>query len=219
MGSFQRTNAVNPEGFIRGAARVLIAPLSQTFPTKISDVIVLASGASQYDSVSGWTDIGSTKTGVNIARNNAEETFEVDQVQGDIASQPTGWDMSVGTALAEVTTDNIARVWESAAPTLDAAVTTGPEKTLGLGQPESYTQRRLAVLFQRPAIRDAVTGATTSGKIRAYIFRKVQRTPQDSSFTHQKTGEQATLPIRWKCLADDTVTNTDFRFGVIIDQV
>lgn len=215
MGTFHRTNAVNPEGFIRGAARVMIAPISQAWPTELADLIVLASGGTQYDATAGWTELGSTKTGVNIARNNSEESFDVDQVQGDIASQPTGWEMSVGTALAEVTLDRIAQVWESAAPTTDATPATGSEKHLGLGSPEAYTQRRLAVLFKRPT--DPNTG--TPGKIRAYVFRKVQRTPQDSSFTHQKTGEQATLPIRWRCLADDTVTDINFRFGEIIDQV
>src|SRR4051795_5658104 len=127
MGSFQRTN-ITPEGFIRGAARVLIAPYTQTWPTKIDDIILLASGASQYDARSGWSDLGATKTGVNIARNNTEESFDVDQIQSDIASQPTGWTMSVGTALAEVTLDRISYVWEGATVTTDASPPTGSEK-------------------------------------------------------------------------------------------
>lgn len=214
MGTFHRTN-ITPEGFIRGAARIMVAPLTLPWPTKIGDIIALASGASQYDAASGWSDLGATKTGVNISRNNAEEEFTVDQIQGAIASQPTSWEMSVGTALAEVTLDRIGYVWEGAAITTDATPPTGAEKHLTLGQPEQYSTRRLAVLFQRQ--RDPNTGA--AGKIRAYVFRKVQRMPQDSSFTHQPTGEQATLPIRWRCLADDTVNNVDARFGEIIDQV
>ena len=207
MGSFLRTN-ITDEGFIRGAARVLIAPMATAFPAKIADVINLASGANQYDPASGWSDLGATKTGIQIVRNNSEETFDVDQIQGDIASEPTGWEMNVGTALAEVTLEKIAIAWETADPTTDNTPSTGAEKHLALGQPSSYTQRRLAVLFQRP-----------NGKIRAYVFRKTQKMPQESSFTHQKTGEQATLPIRWRCLADDTVADVNARFGEIIDQV
>lgn len=206
MGSFLRTN-ITDEGFIRGAARIMIAPKAQTWPTKIGDLITLATGATQYDPASGWSDLGATKTGIQIVRNNAEETFDVDQIQGDIASEPTGWEMNVGTALAEVTLEKIAIAWETGAVTTDATPTTGAEKHLTLGQPASYTQRRLAVLFQRP-----------NGKIRAYVFRKVQRMPQESSFTHAKTGEQATLPVRWRCLADDTVADVGARFGEIIDQ-
>lgn len=207
MGSFLRTN-ITDEGFIRGAARILIAPTTVAFPSKIGDVITLASGATQYDPASGWSDLGATKTGIQIVRNNSEETFDVDQIQGDIASAPTAWEMNVGTALAEVTLEKIAIAWETADPTTDATPTTGSEKHLGLGEPSSYVQRRLAVLFQRP-----------NGKIRAYIFRKTQHMPQESSFTHQKTGEQASLPMRWRCLADDTVTDVNARFGEIVDQI
>jgi hypothetical protein len=206
MGSFHRTN-INEEGFIRGAGRLLVANTSVAFPSEISDLIVLDAGGTQYDPQTGWTELGATKTGIQIARNNAEEEFDVDQIQGAIASEPTNWEMSVGTALAEVTLERIDYVWEGGGVTTDTA-TTPDEKHLSLGQPVSYRQRRLAVLFQRP-----------NGKIRAYIFRKTQRTPQESAFTHQKTGEQATLPIRWKCLADETVADVNARFGEIIDQV
>ena len=208
MGSFHRTN-ITPEGFIRGAARLLIAPYNQPFPNRVEDVILLASGGTQYDAVSGWSDLGATKTGVNVARNNAEETFDVDQIESDIATQPTSWEMSVGTALAEVTLAHMAEVWEGS----DVTTNSSGQKVLGLGAPDSYTRRRLAVVFQRPKLDDG-----TVGKCRAFVFRRAQRTPQDSSFTFQKTGEQQQLPHRWKCLADDTVGDPDYQFGVVFDE-
>lgn len=207
MGSFLRTN-ITDEGFIRGAARLVIAdPVAVSFPTMISDIIVLTTGATQFDTTSGWSDLGATKTGIQIVRNNAEETFEVDQIQGDIGSSPTNWEMNVGTALAEVTLERIKEAWEGGEITTNNTPDV-PEKNLPLGQPVSYTQRRLAVLFQRP-----------NGNIRAYVFRKVQRMPQESAFTHQKTGEQLQVPMRWRALADDTVADVNARFGVIFDQV
>jgi hypothetical protein len=63
------------------------------------------------------------------------------------------------------------------------------------------------VLFQRP-----------NGKIRAYLFHKVQRLPQESSITHAKTGEQISIPIRFKVLADSSVTDIYKRFFVVRDQ-
>lgn len=207
MAGFHRTNAADPEAFIKGAARVLSSPYAQTFPSVINDIIKLATGVTQYDPQSGWTDLGATKTGIQIVRNNTEETYDVDQIMGEIGSEPTNWEMNVGTALAEVTLEHIAYVWEGGNVTTNT--TPNPdEKILGIGMPVSYVQRRLAVLFPRP-----------NGNIRAYVFRKVQRQPQESSFTHAKTGEQATLPIRWRCLADDTVADVDSRFGTIFDQV
>lgn len=168
----------------------------------------ISQSGDQYRAKGVWQELGATKTGIQIARNNAEEEFDVDQIQGAIASQPTNWEMSVGSALAEVTLDRIQYIWEGGTVTTDNAPATGPEKHLVLGQPVSYTQRRLAVVFQRP-----------NGKIRAYCFRKTQRLPQESAFTHQKTGEQATLPQRWRCLADDAVVDVNARFGEIIDQI
>src|SRR5438270_1562079 len=40
---------VNDRSFIRGAARLLVAPITQAFPQKISDVIALAATTGQSD--------------------------------------------------------------------------------------------------------------------------------------------------------------------------
>lgn len=211
MPDFHRTS-VTDTSFIRGAARLLIAPMTQAFPTKISDVINLGSVgppvvAASYDAQTGWIDLGATKTGVQITINNAEETFDIDQALADIASQPTSWECSVGTQLAEFTPEKMQIAWEGSAITTDATPPEGSEKEIGFGQPTSYTQRMLAVLFQRP-----------NGKIRGYFFRKVQRMPQESSVTHAKTGEQISIPIRFKALADTSVTDIYKRFFIIRDQ-
>lgn len=207
MADFHRTSVDN-RSFVRGAARLLIAPYTQARPLKIGDVIALASasGVALYDAASGWTDLGATKTGIQITVNNSEESFDVDQIMGDISSAPTGWECSVGTQLAEMTPEKMSVAWEGSAITLDSGPTL-PEQEIGFGQPTAYTQRRLAVVFQRP-----------SGRIRAYLFHKVQRMPQESSVTHAKTGEQISLPIRFRALADTTVTDPFKRFFIIRDQ-
>lgn len=160
-----------------------------------------------YAAKSEWTDLGATKTGIQITLNNAEESFDIDQVMGDIASAPTSWECSVGTQLAEFTPEKMQVAWEGSAITVDTTPESGPEKEIGFGQPVSYTQRRMAVLFQRP-----------NGKIRGYFFRKVQRSPQASAVTHAKTGEQISIPMLWKCLADTTVEDVYKRFFIIRDQ-
>jgi hypothetical protein len=212
MPDFHRTN-VTDTSFIRGAARILIAPTSVAFPVKIDDVIDLGTPVgppivpATYDAQTGWVDLGATKTGIQITINNAEETFDIDQALADIASQPTSWECSVGTQLAEFTPEKMQIAWEGSAITTDATPATGSEKEIGFGQPTSYTQRRLAVLFQRP-----------NGKIRGYFFRKIQRMPQESSVTHAKTGEQISIPVRFKALADTTVDDIYKRFFIIRDQ-
>lgn len=208
--AFHRVVADADDAFIRGAGRLLIAPDTQTFPTQISDIVETAASpmtGAQWDAKTGWTDLGATKTGIQITVNNAEETFDVDQILGDIGSAPTSWEVSVGTQLAEATLERMQVAWEGSAITTDATPTPD-EKEVGFGEPTSYTKRRLAVLYQRP-----------SGLVRAFIFRKVQRMPQESSITFQKTGEQISIPVRWRALADTTVTDPKKRFFIIRDQV
>jgi hypothetical protein len=198
---FHRT-FVNADSFVRGAARLMWAGVTITFPVKIGDVVNL----STYDAMANWFDLGATKTGLTISHNNTEETFDVDQIMGDIDTLPTNWEMSVATALAEMTLERLQIAWEGAPVTLDVAMTPN-EKELGLGQPQNYTLRRLAVLFQRP-----------NGKVRAFLFRKVQRMAQESSSVFNKTGEQQTVPIRFRCLADPSISDIYKRFCVIRDQ-
>jgi hypothetical protein len=183
-----------------------------TFPEHINQIITAAGATNygsvtynQYDAHSGWNDLGATKTGVQITVNNAEETFDVDQIAGDIRAEPTNWEASVATQLAEMTLARLALAWEGATVAVSAF---GGENETGVGQPTSYTNRRLAVLFQR-----------SNGKIRSYIFRKVQRTPQESTITHAKTGEQISIPVRFKALADTSVSDVQKRFFVIRDQI
>lgn len=211
MPDFHRTN-VTDRSFIRGAARLLVAPITAPKPTKIGDVIALAAAAGPpavalYDPVGLWTDLGATKTGVQITINNAEETFDIDQQLGDISSQPTSWECSVGTQLAEMTPETLQLAWEGSAISVDAT-TTVPEQEIGFGAPTAYTQRRLAVLFQRP-----------NGLIRAYLFHQVQRQPQESSITHSKTGEQISVPVRFRALQDSGISDIQKRFFIMRDQM
>lgn len=201
MPDFHRTN-LGEESFIRGAGRLLWAGTTIGFPTSIGAVVNL----STFDAQAGWNDLGATKTGITISVNSAEDTFEVDQIYGDLDALPNNWECSVQTALAEMSVDRLAIAWEGSPVTLDTAVSPN-EKEMGFGQPRSYTKRRLAVLFQRP-----------NGKIRGYFFRSVVRAAQESSVVYAKTGEQQTAPIRFRAFADTSVTDTYKRYFVIRDQ-
>lgn len=190
---------LDDEGFIRGPGRVMYAAATQSFPTGISNIVNL----STYASMTGWSDLGATKGGVQVSINNTEESFDVDQVLGDINSLPTAWECSVSTQLAEMTLDRLSFCWEGSTVT-----TSGGEKSMSYGAPTFYTRRRLCVLFQRP-----------NGKIRAFVFRKVQRAPQESTITFNKTGEQQSVAVRFKAIADLSVTDVYSRFFTAFDQV
>jgi hypothetical protein len=223
MGTFLRGRhpITYERGFVQGAGRVIYAPSGSTFPDSINDMIELTAGATQYDLVTPWIEIGFTKTGINITRNNAEEDFDVDQVSGSIRRRPTNWEMSVGTQLAEATLETFQLAWELGP--ISTVVGTPPvldERRLGLSAPTSYKERLVAVLFQFPPEKSGGTTAApgSAAIIRAWCFRRCYRAAQESGMTLQKTGEQVSLPVRWNAQADTTVS-IDEQFGVILEQV
>lgn len=213
MGDFLRTDLENDWSFVRGPARLLIAAENQAYPSGIDDIIVTASGTTQYDAQSGWTDLGATKTGVQISINHAEETFDVDQILGDIDSAPTSWECSVQTALAENTLEHFQIAWQGSDITVNTGETPN-ERAMGYGQPTCYTRRRLAVLYKGSS---CIVGQ--SPLIRAFIFRRVQLMPVESTITFNKTGEQVSIPIQLKALADTSIADVKQRFFMIYEQV
>lgn len=181
----------------------MYAAVTATLPIQVADVINL----STYVAQSGWNDLGATKDGITITFNaSGEEAIDVDQVYGDIDAFPTGWTMEVATSLAEVTLDRLAFAWEQVTVAINARVG-GNEKQANFGTPQFYTKRKLAVLFQRP-----------SGKIRMFVFVKAQRMPQDSTLNFAKTGEQQTIPMRFRCLPDLSIAEPTARFAFVTDQ-
>jgi hypothetical protein len=190
--------SVNDDNFIRGAARLLLAAVTQAFPTSIADIVNLTT----YDASAGWTDAGATKTGITITNNNTEETFDIDQELTDIDSRPTGYEYAVATALEEVDLEHMQIAWEAG-----TIATVGAERQMGVGTPAVYLKRRVAVVFQK-----------ANGKLRAFVFRKVQRSPQESSIVFNKTGEQQSLPVRFKALPDPSIADVNSRVYMVFDQ-
>jgi hypothetical protein len=223
VGTFLRGKyAVDYEmGFVQGAARILVAPYSVAWPDTLDDIINLTAGATLYDPVPPWEDVGFTKTGINITRNNAEETFTVDQIRSAIRTRPSNWEMSVGTQLAEASLETFALAWELP----DAKTVTGTtpvldELHMGMGAPTSYPERRMAVLFQFPPVASGGTTAapTYAEIIRAWVFRRCLHAAQESGFTLQNTGEQVSLPWRLNCMADGSQPVGE-QFGEIFEQI
>lgn len=195
---------LNDEGTLRGAGRIMYAAVTQALPAQVADVINI----STFVAMSGWTDLGATKDGISITFNaSGEEAIDVDQVYGDIDAFPNGWTMEVATSLAEATLDRLAFAWEQIT-VVTLAKAGGNEKQTNFGTPQFYTKRKLAVLFQRP-----------TGKIRMFVFVKAQRMPQDSTLNFAKTGPQQTIPMRFRCLPDLSISEPTQRFAFVTDQV
>lgn len=198
MTDFFRTN-IGDDTFIRGAARLLWAGTTISFPSTIGDIINL----STYDAMTGWNDLGATKTGITVTKNNTEETFDVDQILTDIDSRPVSYTQTIATALAEVSLERLQIAWEAGTISTISAT----ERSMGIGEPTRYVKRRLAVLF----LKD-------NNLIRAHVFRKVQRSPQESALAYNKTGEQQTIPVLFAAYADTSIADVYTRTQVLFDQ-
>jgi hypothetical protein len=170
-------------------------------------------GNGQYDVApgSGWTELGSTRSGVQIAKNNTEDQLDIDQIYGAILGVPNEHEMTVATQLAEVTLENIALSWEEDDAISVNVTTPIPERTLPLGASVSYTQRRLAILHQK-------TIGPAAGLVRAVIFRNTTRSAQNSALDYQKQGMMQTLPHQFRAYIDPYMTDPNARFGIVIEQ-
>jgi hypothetical protein len=196
--------------YFAGQAQQLITLATNSLTGGTTPTVVITRttpGSGQYDPVSPWFDLGATKTGVKITRNSAEDVFDVDQIYGDLDARPNNWQMTIATALSEVSLVKLQVAWELGTVTVDSTPTTGVEAHLGIGLPINYTKRRLAILYQRP-----------NGFIRAVVFRKVVKTTQDSDLTYMKTGDQITVPLTFRALIDTTVGDITQNLGEIVDQ-
>lgn len=192
------------------AGALAATPVTVTVATQPTGGTYAASsttpGRNQYSPKTGWYDLGGTREGIQIEINNSEDSYDVDQIPGEVGSAPTDWECGVSTRLAEMTLERFAFTWEGPAITTDITPTI-PERETGGAGAVTYTQRRLAVLFKRP-----------NGAILAFMFHKVQRSPQAVSLDFRKSGEAMTLPIRFKVLADETEADPKYQFYRVREQ-
>lgn len=196
---------VDQTKLVKGAGRLMYASSAQPKPTKISDVI----NTSTYAAQSGWNDLGATREGIQITVNNTESGFDVDQVAGLLLTTPENWECSVTTNLAEVTLENMVIAWEGAAVTVDN-VPSPSEKETGFAGATSYTERRLAVMFQKPA--------SAGSALVGYFFWRAVRAPQEGTLNFQKGGDAQVIPVRFNILADATQADPLTAFFIVREQ-
>lgn len=201
-------------GELKNHAQPLVQVLRNTVKKTAEAVAItptrVQAGFGEYDPVGEWADLGATKGGIKIMRNNTESLIDVDQVQAAIASLPDEWEMSVEAPLAETSEENLAIAWEGSGITVDATQTP-IENHLGYGNPLSYIERRLAVVHK-------ITLGSNQNKLKAFVFRKVLRSATASTIDFQKTGNLATINCTFRVFADATIANPNYSMGETIEQ-
>ncbi len=179
--------------------------------TPAAAISVTTPGVGIYEPVNGWYHIGPTLGGITVTHNNTEQTYTIDQLNGDIYSVPNGVEIGIAAAVSKINLETMQRFWEGGAI---ATISGSGNRTMGLGSFSSYTQRRAAIVSQRPSL----DGGVTPGLIQAYTFRVTQRSPAESSVVWQKEGTQRAPAFAWRVLPDTTVADERFRYGLLIDE-
>jgi hypothetical protein len=201
-------------GELKNHSQPLVQVLRNTCKkTSVVQALVVSreqAGFGQYDPVGEWTELGATKGGVKITRNNTESLQDIDQIQAAVASLPDEWEMTVEAPLAETNEENIAVAWEGSGITVNATNTPN-ENILGFGNPLSYTERRLAIIHR-------ITLGSNKNQLKAFFFRKVLRSATASTIDFMKTGNMATINTTFRVFADATVGNPEYSMGEMYEQ-
>ncbi len=179
--------------------------------TPAAAVTTTTPGVGIYEVKNGWVDLGPTLGGITVSHNNTEQTYTIDQLNADIFSLPNGGEMSVSAAVSRINLETMKILWEGG--TISTIAGSG-NRHMPFGPFESYTQRRAAVVSQRPSL----DGGVTPGKIQVTYFRITQRSPQESSLVWQKEGTQRAPAFTWKVIADTTVQDARARWGGFFDE-
>jgi hypothetical protein len=192
----------------RGGSRVIIGDTASppTFPTKLEDVIDLATMALEV----GWTDLGATSDdGVEIERaQDVDEGIAIDQ--RDTMLRPgrvSGVTMNMSTTLMYTDIATVKKIWEAGTLTAIAASVgvNVAQKKLALGSPTALTNRLVAVLQQ----------SDSDDRLRMFVFRKGKFTETGSIKISAKDTSMVDVTIEFE--ADVTQTDgTDF--GVLFEE-
>ncbi len=212
-------------GELKDHAQPFIEVLHNTLKKEVKAVPLSVertqTGKGEYDPQPGWRDLGSTKGGIKITRNNTESLIDIDQIQAAVAALPDEWEMEVECPFAETTPEKLEIAWEglkqtTQSPSAEVAFPEGTglapeEKVTGFGNPLEYQERRLAVIYR-------VTLGSNKGKLRAYCFRKTTRKANASSIDFMKTGNLATVNMGFRCFAEPVIANPKLSMGLIYSQ-
>jgi hypothetical protein len=184
--SFYKTFLEDGWAIVRGPGRILYADEDQQFPDTLDDIIDLVS----YDAQTGWNDLGATKGGVNLQAEFSEEVTEIDYETQQIISYPQVTQINVSTNISEATLENLQFVLGGSDIQDNEPI---DERTISIGTPRPIV-RRLAILIKNSFSEDDL--------IRAFIFKRAIAFGSQSTFSLNKTGDNITYPISWKCLPD-----------------
>lgn len=213
------SNIVAQNNVWRGAARVVYAASSQSFPGKLESIIAPSTPkdphATPYALADGWSDMGPTTTdGVTVTRGfEGEDGVEVDQSNVALfEGAPSSWDVTLAFTLAHTDPDSLAIAWELPTKRSYAKDESGPDYKVAqtyskLAAPTALTSRRIAFIQQHP----------TTSLLRAFVFRDVTLAPGESELILNRANASF-MPMNLVANPDTDVSEAEDIFGGIFEE-
>jgi hypothetical protein len=194
-------NVVSENKIYRGAGRVVYAPVTQAFPTQISDVM----DKTTYTLTAGWTDIGgTTDDGVKVGRGvKVFDGVTVDQLRTPVLlGEIDEWTGAVEMTLLHTDAVTLQTIWEGATLTV-----VGNEQVVDFGSPSQLTERRIAIIQ-----RHSKTGA-----LRMFCIRRAKIDATDYEVMLQASDPSATP---WNLLMlPDTDVAVDQNMFTVYEEI
>lgn len=157
-----------PGQLASGPARFVRAPISQASPG--NGIYSVIGGVPPYDPIGTHIDFGSTIDEVEVERDMDADEFRTAQSTLVKFQKINELNRTIKVNVAEISPENL-RVIEESPPieTITAGPNRGSQRVVPIGNIESLTRYRMAVIFQHPAELAPVT--MPSGEIRgAFIM-------------------------------------------------
>lgn len=153
-----------------GPARVLYAPTTVAVPTKLDDIIAMAT---PYAPKTGWVDAGGTADSASYERDMDSEEYEIEQKSTAVLSRVTSVERTLTVPFTEITPELMKVIEEGAAAVTIAAGAASSGTPAQTRQPfgsiSSVTRYRWALIAERPKEYASAEGGLR-GKLAAVVL-------------------------------------------------
>lgn len=207
---------------VGSAPRVLIAPSSWTLPVasgaptvQLGDVIDVV--GPNYNPKTSWVDLGGARagSGAEYERGLEEEEWNLEQVDGAVATDITDVPRTITANISQYSVDNVRDLIENAPAerSISGAVGRSQQKAVDFGNFSSLERWRVCVIGQGRQgvgadITEAANGSNVRGPFKAIMLFSATLSAQAANVTWEK-GQPAVSAVQFRAFPEDTVTDSD----------
>jgi hypothetical protein len=202
----------NGANLLKAPARVLYAPYSTTAPTTPASVF---DGTDPYAVKSGWVDFGATSGPPVLSRNiTTNGGIVIEQTTTTLYEDPATTERTLQIPIAEFSPAILALLEESTVATYASGTKLGAGSSVDVGDIQSFTAFRLAVIATRSKAQGLVTetvGPKTRGAFVGFVAFNAALSGDNLQTSIGRTAT-ADLAVTFKLYPDSANSNFTHRW-------